>query len=188
LVDKVNHSTYSAQKTRVNSTSDYGDNRTLDVTVLTTSHLLDMRNTVTKMATADMGVETFETTIKLNSTYRINAPLKGMVIEELVTGVKYLWHKKIKGIGQKPITPEQQVYPTKTELLPSLCGDSLLYCSNESCGTLGTARRRQIGWGKPRRLRRQRITSSTNKERSRVMLSCAVNREVCKWGCHKWTV
>jgi hypothetical protein len=104
----------------VNSTSDYGDDRTLDVTVLTTSHLLDVRNTVTEMATADTGVETFEMTIKLDSAYRIDAPLKGMVIEELVTGVKYLWHEKMKGIGQKPIAPEQQVYPTKTELLPSL--------------------------------------------------------------------
>jgi hypothetical protein len=72
------------------------------------------------MVTANMGVETFETTIKLDSTYCIDAPLKGMVIEELVTGVKYLWHKKMKGIDQKPIMPERQVYPTKTELLPSL--------------------------------------------------------------------
>ena len=82
------------QKTRGNSASDYGDDRTLNITVLPTSHLLDVSDTITEMAKADTGVETFETTIKFNSTYRIDAPLKGMVIEELMTSVKYFRHEK----------------------------------------------------------------------------------------------
>src|ERR1700761_6305978 len=108
------------QETWGNSTSNYGDDRTLDITVLTTSHLLGMTDTLTEMAKADMRVETFEATIKLDSADRIDAPLKGMVIEELVTSVKYLRHKKMKGISQIPIAPEWQVNPIKTKLFPFL--------------------------------------------------------------------
>jgi hypothetical protein len=43
-------------------------------------------------------------------------------------------------------------------------------------GHLGTARRQQIGCGIPRRSRRQRTTSSTNKEQSKAMLSCTMSK------------
>jgi hypothetical protein len=105
---------------RGNSASNYGNDRTLDITMLMTSHLFDMSNTIMEMVKANMGVETFEVTIKLDSAYHIDAPLKWMVIEELVTSVKYLWHEKMEGIGQITIVPEWHVHPIKTKLLLSI--------------------------------------------------------------------
>ena len=111
---------YGMQEMRGNSTSNYGNDRMLDIMVLMTSHLLGVSDTITKMAKADMRVETFEATIQLDSTNCIDAPLKGMVIEELVTSVKNLRHEKMKGIGQIPIAPERHVNPNKTKLFPFL--------------------------------------------------------------------
>jgi hypothetical protein len=120
FIYEVYERTDCMDESRGRHTHNSGDKCSLDVTMITSSHLIDVRYTIGKMTGANTFMLAAEPRIQLVRAYHLLAPLQYVIEEKLVACVQYLGDEEYCRVCKLPVTPIWELDATKGMLLGQL--------------------------------------------------------------------